>query len=208
MYQTIKVIGILLAFCASANGVVTINVNFHTLRDSGGAPITNDFTWFLVADTAEDGFSDPTVGDFLGGSVDDVIIDGLNLELADNGIVNDSVNGDDPSGDLTVGDPIRLVWFTSEVNSPTGTESFGTYRNPSGSVENYSDMTWNYQAAALTAWTLNALDIDAISEEEGGLSYGELSAIQSVIPEPSSALLAGLGCAVFFLRRRKTQTVT
>ena len=60
----------------------------------------------------------------------------------------------------------------------------------------------------MTAWTLNALDIDAISEEEGGLSHGELSATLSVIPEPSSALLAGLGCAVFFLRRRKTQTVT
>ena len=76
------------------------------------------------------------------------------------------------------------------------------YRNTDLGHRSTFDLNWNYQAAALTAWTLNALDIDAITEGEGGLSYGELSATLSVIPEPSSALLAGLGCAVFFRRRK------
>ena len=72
------------------------------------------------------------------------------------------------------------------------------YRNTDLGHRSTFDLNWNYQAAALTAWTLNALDVDAITEAEGGLSYGDLSEI----PEPSSALFPGLGCAVFFRRRK------
>ena len=189
------------------SGAITINVTASALRDSGGSEIVPSFVWGLVADVGADGFDAPSGGDFLGGTDDDIVFGGW--QLSTNANRPNSLPGEAEAslgGTVGSGTELRLVWFptiSSLATTPSNGDSFGTFR-----TSNLGDLTGSDIAfiAPVDGSTSGLLVLDTGSG--GTVTTGALSGGGSVIPEPSSSLLAGLGCMVFFLRRRKIKTVT
>lgn len=194
------------AMAVSASGA-TIAFTGGILKDATGTtPTANDFDWIVKADVGGDGFDPPTPGDFLGGTDDDIIVLG-GIHVSTNplgaGSIGDTIDygdpGTPPAGVTPDATEIQLVWFptlTADTDTPTAGIPYGTYRTDTAD-DGTTLNGWTYPDGAIDS--LFFLNADAGST---GAGPDDLNADLTVVPEPSSTLLAFLGAALFLRRRR------
>jgi hypothetical protein len=191
--------------CACSSFAATITVTFGPLRDLGGTIATSSFVWMLVVDTDRDGFSDPTPGDFVGGSSDDLVVFKDVNGRSDGAIVAVSAvpNPADVAG-LDSDDPFRVVWFPAESSVGAGSsgaelvggEAFGSFRTDAATDGGTNGFLYPGDG--------NSINVNALTSELGGATSAALLTAGGtvLIPEPSTSLLVGLAFGFLFVRRK------
>lgn len=187
---------ILLFFVCNSQAVITLNTGFGPLVDEVGAAVAVDSSAFLVASTSDSSFADvePTdtlsPGDFLGGGGGDDLILGK-VTLIDGGGM---IFGNSPVevtlvGDLTVGDPVMFLFFSSDHDgtNPAAGVRYGTITSGDGGSDAFV-IPGDGSTVALT---------------NSDISGGTYPTNLAVVPEPSSTLLILLGALSLFVRRRR-----
>lgn len=203
-----------------------------TLHFQGGTFQRDDLTLapagslvLVIADTAGDGFGTPAIGDFLGGSSDDILLDELAITVE--GFLSSatqplSFSGDpgyvaqSPSytGTWGPGDPLGIL-FVPSLNHD---ENIDPANPPADSSDDaratdglkygfYSDPAWTTPVDGTTQ-SGGAGSNTALTIENGGALPNDTLVADMVIPEPSATMLAGLGFLAFFMRRRRTSGIT
>jgi hypothetical protein len=187
---------ILSFFVCNSQAVITLNTGFGPLVDEGGAAVAVDSSAFLVASTSDSSFADvePTdtlsPGNFLGGGGGDDLILGK-VTLIDGGgmIFGNGPVGVTLVGDLTVGDPVMFLFFSSDHDgtNPAAGVRYGTITS--------GDATSDAFVIPGDGFTGSLTN----SDFTGGTYPTNLA----VVPEPSSTLLILLGALSLFVRRRR-----
>lgn len=173
-----------------------MNTGFGPLVDEVGAAVANNSSAFLVASTSDGSFADvePTdtlsPGDFLGGGGGDDLILGK-VTLTDGGgmIFGTGSVGVTIAGDLTAGDPVMFLFFSSDHDgtNPAAGVRYGTIT----SGDTFSD-----------AFVIPG-DGSTVSLSNSDFGGGTYPTNLAVVPEPSSTLLILLGALSLFVRRRR-----
>ncbi len=188
---------ILLFFVCNSQAVITLNTGFGPLVDEGGAAVAVDSSAFLVASTSDSSFADvePTdtlsPGDFLGGvGGDDLILGKVTLFDGGGMIFGTSPVEVTLVGDLTVGDPVMFLFFSSDHDgtNPAAGVRYGAITSGDGTSDAF--------VIPGDGSTVSLSNSDFI----GGTTYPTNLA---VVPEPSSTLLVLLGALSLFVRRRR-----
>lgn len=200
----------LLAFSFAQAQTVTINLTASRLYDSSGTMLNTGGLVLLVADTSHNGF-----GSFLSGSslsagsflnVDDQILGFTTILGNGTGTAFSSFASiplaSSPYTNLTTGDPLAVVWFSTLTGSSTTLavgNSYGLFSSTSLSTDGDP---WATPADGATIdlvfKTLLAGGTHAESEAYAAYTV-------SAIPEPSTyaAIVGSLILGVAFRRRRK-----
>jgi len=218
----LKQIGLVFLICVAATtgmqaAVVLGSAQIGPLYESDGETfISTGRVAILVASTTDNVFTSPfqtelTVGSYLGGSSDDLIIGRYFTSDLDEG--EDDLFGVDLSGtsfsysgSFNEGDKLALYWFPTieDFNSSIGGSiQYGLYRS------DVVDVDAGSQISFIAPDDDDSYILATYTEEFGGIaSVNDLSAnfITSSIPEPSTyaafAGLATLGLAVWRKRSR------
>ena len=195
---------------------VTLTFEVDRLKSSTGGDAPNGSLLLLVADTSQDGFDEPSVGDFLGGSDDDIVLSQFEVNNLDGfwsdttGALAFASNGDSRDGSFSgswgQGDPFAIVWFPTLTAADYSVGSSKSASVTAGlEFGRFSDAGWDTPVDGTTLSgnsTLVAQSTDS-SEPNGTLSPNVLQAGFSVVPEPSTGLLGLLSLSLFFVRRRR-----
>lgn len=222
--------GLAVYLTSLSHGAVTLFFSAGTFKDENGANAPAGSLILVVADTAGDGFDAPIPGDFLGGSDDDILVSKMGMTVsgfvsADTGLVGFTGTGAPGVGAVSpnftgswgAGDRLGLLFVPSLT---TADAPFAAPADPpadsSGDTDVvqglrygfYSDPGWLTPVDGTTQTGANANEGFTLDSGSGTLPNDTFMATETVIPEPSSTLLVGLGFSVFFLRRRRMRTAT
>jgi hypothetical protein len=195
--------------CASARGdTLTVNLTTGRLYDFGGVKLDTGSLVLLVGDTAQNGFnsfvagSSLTFGSFL--NSDDQIL-GLTTILPGGtgsaiGSFSEIPIADGEFSQLTAGDRLAVVWFSSVSGSDSSLlsgESYGLFSSSLPEVDGPD--AWVIPSIGAT------IDIQFRTILGGGThAENEAYANLTAIPEPSTyAAILGAGVLGFAIYRRK-----
>jgi hypothetical protein len=199
----------------STSQALLINLGLDEVRNFSGNSTATSTLALLVVDknlsgtfeTPQDGWS-TAVGSF--GS-DFIAWRGNFSPSATAGVFLEGISISIGTADVPANSAFGLYWFptltTGSATLTAGT-TYGFYTSTNG-TQFGSDSGWNTgsnDAATLTinAYTINNTGNLATNPEPSGLSDASLQANLTVIPEPSTWILIGLGLAsIIILRRRR-----
>ncbi len=168
----------------------TIEVDALVLGDELGVAVpTGQGLGIVVLDVADDGFGGPTATSFSSG-VDDLVLGSFDLTggTVEAGHFQQLISGITYANGRGSGDDVILYWFphlSTSATQPGFSEEFGAVRNPD--------------------WVLPPAENDTV-----GLGFDSIGQVipaflqTEPIPEPTSALLVGLGMLSFAIIRRRS----
>ncbi len=209
---------ILLGFSSPLLSSVAIDMQVASLYVSSGpfVPAPDGTLIQIVVSTADSTFDDPTPGDYLGGSGDDIILAQFALDRSTAfdtpGAHSESVGFTLGVNNVTVGDPFIVRWFPTLIgpigesstlgefpSSPGFSTLYGQYRTDS--VLDGSDIVFVIPPDA-ALYTLNIWDSVIAG---GSLEQMTLTAdMMTAIPEPSTyafMIIGGFVLIAYFRRK-------
>jgi hypothetical protein len=206
---------------AGSNALASWSINtgaIGVLNNASGNPIDINSIGILVADLSNGGISDPfgttlSAGASFSTNSNNLILSVLSAVDIGGGYRGFDLSGTSLSyaGDFGPGDNLYLVWFPliSVAGSVVGYGiDYGVYGGAAATVSTDSTMAWVGPADGF-AYELFSLTTGPATDFSLPPSVGADSSLQATlttVPEPSSALLLGLGAAgLYLLRRRKAK---
>jgi len=216
--KSLLISSLLFATTVGFGQTVSINLFAGTLLDGNGTTAANGGIFFLVADTANNGFSSLTTdtvfsaGNMLTTGGDDYITGMFQIDSATSGVSGTTLTSvvlDYSGGVVSQGDALQLYWVptitTFGTTASIGT-AYGAFRNDSA-ITTGADLSiaWIAPAANPSAESLTFATISA------GGSYNNLEGladqtVQAAVPEPATTVaLLGGAAGLFVLYRRRRQ---
>ena len=161
---------------SAATAEISLLLDVERVNDDGGTPaaVANS-SWFLIADTLQDGFGPIQPGAIpvggLVGSNDLIIAKGNFTAFGVAGVVSANPTALSFGNNWDEGDPLAFVWLPQGGTAPTEVQagdSYGLYHSPTGEDTSApwltpADQTFNYNIQLLTSDGVGLLGSGTVS---------------------------------------------